>query len=168
MQAGDIILFQGDVAISAGIKLATEGSFSHAAIAISDTEIVEALGDGVTRTAIADREDSRYAVYTVDSLTEEQRQALAAYAEAHIGEAYSYLQDVGFAVNYIREKLGFKRIPDLFAEHGKVICSALVDLAYRSIDIKLRGEKDAGDITPVGLSFSPLLHLIENHNLWEV
>lgn len=168
MKAGDILLFQGDGFLGDGIQLVTKGAYCHAAIAISDTEVVEAEANGVVRTKMVDKQDPHYAVFEVLGASEDQLQAAVKYAVDHIGEKYGYLQDAGYAVNYIREKLGFKRIPDLFAEHGKVICSALVDLAFRSAGIVLRPDRDAGDVTPMGLSLSTKVHLIENHGLWEV
>jgi len=164
-KAGDFILTQDNNPISEIIMTGEQGSFAHSAIVSGENTIIEAMPNGVVENPI---HYERYAVFSVVNITDEQRQKAVNYAKSHIGEKYDYLQDVGFALNGLRELIGLKRIPDLWEEHGKIICSALVDMSYRDEGIILRSDRDAGDVTPTGLSFSTEVRLTENHNLWEL
>lgn len=165
MKPGDFILTQDANPISELIMAGEQGSFAHSAIVSGDNAIVEALGDGVQENTITYK---RYAVFEVIGITDEQRQKAVDYAKNHIGEEYGYLQDAGFALNGLREMIGLKRIPDFWAQNEQVVCSALVDLSLRDAGIIVRPDRDAGDVTPQGLSFSTKVRMIENHNLWEL
>jgi len=166
VQLGDFILTQDIInPISEIIMAGEQGSFAHSAIVSGDNTIIEAMPNGVVENPI---HYERYAVFEVIGITDEQRQKAVDYAKSHIGDKYDYLQDVGFALNGLRELIGLNRIADLWEDHSKIICSALVDMSVRGAGIILRPDRDAGDLTPMGLSFSTEVRLIENHNLWEL
>lgn len=168
---GDILLTQDKNPISLLIMAGSQGSFAHSAI-ISEVDkqgkivkIIEAMSDGVEENEI---HYEHYGVYEVIDISNKQREKIVEYAKSHIGIKYDYLQDVGFALNGIRELLGLERIPNLLDQPNKVVCSALVDLALRNADIILHEDRNLGDITPVEISFSNKVRLIEEHNLWEL
>jgi len=165
MQSGNFILTQDDSLISELIMAGEQGCFAHSAVVSGKNTIIEALPNGVVENTI---HYNRYAVFEIINSSDEQRQKIVEYARSHIGEKYGYMQDVGFALNGLRELIGLNRIPDLWEDHGKIICSALVDMSCRNAGIILRSDRDAGDVTPEGLSFSTEIRLIENHNLWEL
>lgn len=170
-KAGDILLTQDPTNfISELIMAGSQGSFSHSAIVSEVDEqgnikIIEAMPNGVEENKL---HYERYAIYEIIDATDEQREKIVSYAKSCLGEGYDYLQDVGFAINGIRGIIGLGRIPKLLDEQGKIVCSALVDLAIRNAGIILRTDRYAGDITPTGISFSDKVRLIENHNLWEL
>lgn len=165
MNPGDYILVQGHSPVDLAIQAITEGAFNHAAIVSGDGTIIEALPSGVREDRLA---YPRYAVYSVPGITDDQRGTVVAYGRAHLGERYGFLQDMGFAIDALRRMLGDKLIPHLWAHQGHVICSALVDLAYRSAGIVLRTDREPGDVTPTGLVYTTVARLIKAHNLWEV
>ena len=166
MQAGDIVLVQGHGLLSESIEFLSQGSFSHAALATSEDAIIEAGPDGVVEVPM---HYDHYAVFRVTGITDEKCTEVVAYARnALVGEGYDYTQDLGFAVNAILKLAGSERIPNLFDEKRKLVCSAAVDVAFRGVNIILRPDKLPGDVTPTGLSYSLLICMIENHNLWEI
>jgi hypothetical protein len=165
MKPGDFILTQDSNPISELIMAGEQGSFAHSGIVVGANKLVEALGNGVVENPINYR---RYAVFEVIGITDEQREGVVSYARSQIGDKYGFLQDIGFAINGLIELAGHERIPHLLAEQGKPVCSALTDLAFRSKRIVIREDREAGDITPQGLSYSTKVRMIENHNLWEL
>lgn len=166
MQCGDIILVQGHGIISDGIEFLTHGGFSHSALVTSEDTIIEATSEGVIECPM--HYTDRYAVFRVIGITDQKCSEVVACARTLVGKGYDYSQDAGFAVNALREFIGAKRIPNLFDEDNKLVCSATVDLSFRGAGIILRPDKAAGDITPVGISYSSLIYMIENHGLWEI
>lgn len=167
MKTADIVLVQGRDGISAGIEFFSRGGYSHAALAASEDDIIEAVPEGVIETAM---HYDHYGVFRVIGITDEECKQVIDYARrALVGTPYDYDQDAGFAVNAFRELIGLERIPNLFDKDGKLICSATVDMAFRGgINLLLRPDRQPGDITPTGLSYSLLIRMIENHNLWDI
>lgn len=165
MKPGNFILVQGAGAISGGIAFFEHNGFTHSAIVSGEGKVIEATAQGIQEN---DLNYERYAVFEFVDATEEQLAGIVDYAKSHIGEGYSYLQDAGFALNGILEEFGFERITGLLAEKGKIVCSAFTDLAARSQGLIVRPDRAAGDVTPAGLTFSPKVRFIENHNLREL
>jgi cell wall-associated NlpC family hydrolase len=165
MKPGDILLVQGEGVLSDAIEFFTHGGFSHSGIISSEGTCIEALGHGVAERAI---EYDRYAIYEVIGITDEERQKVIEAARSLIGTPYDYTQDLGFAINALRKTLGLPKIKNLFDEDHRLICSALVDIAFRSTGIILRPDLNPGDISPTGLTYSPKVHFLESHGIWEV
>jgi hypothetical protein len=165
MQAGDIILVQGDGIISVGIELISRGSFSHSGIVTSEGTIIEATADGVVEVPI---HYEHYAIYEVLGITSEEREKVVAAARKSLGTPYDYLQNVGFGINAIRKLIGLPIIANLLDLDNQVVCSALVDLSFEKAGIRLREDLEPGHITPIGITYSPKVHLLENHGLWEI
>lgn len=166
MKAGNLVFVQGTHLSELGIEFVTGGPFYHVALAVSDTEIIEALLNGVAKSPVSNYE--RYAVYECIGITNEQVEKAVAYAHSHLGESYDYLRDAGFFMNFILELLHKDRTPSMWAQHGKIICSSLVDLSLRSGGYVLREDRQPGDVTPMSLIYTPKVRFLENHNLWEV
>jgi len=80
MKAGDILLFiGGNDVIDAGIRLECHSKFTHAAIAISETEFVEAWWDGTRKSNI--KGHSNIVVFTpITPLSEFQQAEIIGYA----------------------------------------------------------------------------------------
>lgn len=165
MKPGNFILVQGSGPISEGIALLEHSGFTHSAIVSGTNTIIEATAHGIEENEL---NYERYAVFEFVDTTEEQCSGIVDYARSHLGEEYGWLQDAGFAINSIIELTGFERIPGLLAEKGKPVCSAFVDLSARSQGIITREDREPGDVTPPGLSYTPKVRFIENHNLWEL
>jgi hypothetical protein len=162
---GNFILVQGSGPISEAIALAERSGFTHAGILTEKGTIIEAMPQGIQENPL---EYERYAIFEFINATDEQCAGIIEYARSCIGEKYGYAQDIGFAINGLLEEMGFARIPGLLAEKRHIVCSAFVDLAARSQGIIVRQDRQPGDVTPAGLSFSPEVRFVYGHNLWEL
>ena len=165
MRPGNFILVQSGGLLGQGIAFAEHSGFTHAAFVSGAGLVIEATAQGIQENEL---NYERFAVFEFAGASEEQLKGIVDYARSHIGEGYSYRQDAGFVINGILEEMGFARIPGLLAEKNQIVCSAFVDLSARSQGIIVRPDRQPGDITPAGLSYSPVVRLIENHNLWEL
>lgn len=165
MKPGNFILVQGSGPISDGIALFERSGFTHAALVSGENIILEATPDGIQENPI---DYERYAVFEFIDATDKQLKGMVNFGRGQLGEGYSFRQDAGFVINGILEEMGFERIPGLLAEKKRIVCSAFVDLCARSQGFIVRSDRKPGDVTPAGLSYSPRVRIIENHNLWEL
>lgn len=166
---GDYILVQGHSLIDLGIQAVTEGAFNHAAIATGygdDQTVIEAVPGGVREAPLSQYE--RYAVWTNPQLRYGKAgDAIVAAARSHIGDQYAFAEDAGFLINAIRKALGKAEITALWTQHGHIYCSGLVDACCAAVNMRPRPDRPKGYLSPVGLSYSCLWHMSENHGLWE-
>lgn len=122
MKKGDIIFVQGKGIISKIIRMFDRGKFSHVAIAVSESKIIEADVD--TKVAIRPLSMDKYRlVEIVDlELTFKQREEVIRSALRMIGTKYDYIQLLWYA---LRKIFGFKGRNRL-NNPRYVICSEMV------------------------------------------
>lgn len=89
MKAGDLIFVKGDSIISKAIRLFDKGRFSHVAIAVSDTHVLETNWNMKSRIV-----ECSYTDFEVVSLplTEDQRIRIVVEAKLLEGVPYDYIQ----------------------------------------------------------------------------
>lgn len=132
MKRGDIVFVQGKGVISRIVRFFDGGgTFSHVAIAISDSKVIEADVD--TKVAVRPFENDRYNVIEVIDLglTSKQRMDVYNLALKHVGKRYDYLQLLWYG---LRRLLGLKG-RNIFNNPHYVICSELVFLVLDEIGI---------------------------------
>lgn len=145
MEIGTVLFVIGDSPISKIIQK-VDGKFSHVAIAISETEVLEINWNIHSRVVIPDYKKFE----TVKlNLTATQKEKIASTFNKYIGKRYDFLQIIGLIFNL---ELNNKR---------KLICSELVYNILSEVDY-LDGELN-GDITPNQL-YSLLLKEREKTN----
>ena len=127
---GDFILTHGGELFSQLIRIGQQLRFrgadqpytfwNHAALVVSaDGTIVEALGSGVERRAIADYDPTQYTVVRITASAADRAEA-AAFAEASVGHPYGWTTIVSIALSLLTgAKLSF-------GFNGQLICSGLV------------------------------------------
>ena len=149
---GDILLFFGvEDLIDREIEHYENSMFTHAAVSINSTEIVEAWWEGVRISTLEGR--GPFARFqTITPLTPIQQTGLEMYARGCVGKRYNYPGLVGFLV---KKWFGMKHNP-LGSEHS-VWCSQLVVEIYRACGINLLPDLADRDITPADLANSKLL-----------
>ena len=122
--AGDIVFVRGHTIISDAIEIITRSPYSHVALAVSSSELLEAqAGEGV---AIV--KASKYAgVADVfrKSLHPNELEQIISKAKKHLGEKYDYFLD---ALEFVRCEIGIQ-LP--YREHAELICSMLIADAFR-------------------------------------
>jgi|GEM_PF-2500780 len=153
MKAGDVLLFiGGNDLIDEGIRLEEGSKFTHAALAISETEFVEAWWTGVRRRSIL--EYNNVCVFTpIPPLSVIQQVEIIGYALGKIGEEYNFLQLLGFLIEKI---MHIKYNP--FRSKHKTICSQLVVQAYfDALGIELLPDMETYSAAPSDLANSELL-----------
>lgn len=130
MKAGNIIFVRGDSIISKVIRRVDKGEFSHVAVALSDSHIIEA--EWSTKSIITPFVHQDYEIVDLN-LTKEQEDRLIRKAVDLTGFSYDYPQLLGYI---------FKEVS--LGSPKKYICSEIAYELLKEVDI------DVGDrnITP--------------------
>jgi len=152
MVRGDILLFfGGNDFVDQEIEHYENSMFTHAAVAISDQEIVEAWWEGVRISTLDGR--GPYARFqTIAPLTLIQQTDIEMYSRGCVGKRYNYPGIFGFLV---RQWFGLKHNP--FGSQHSVWCSQLVAEVYLASGINLLPTLADMDTTPADLANSKLL-----------
>jgi hypothetical protein len=93
MKAGDILFVRGDSLLSSAIRLFDKGEFTHVAVAVSETHILEA--QYFTKTRITPIYFEDYEIVRLD-LPEHE---LLKISIQLVGKWYDYLQIVGYMLD---------------------------------------------------------------------
>lgn len=153
MKTGDVLLFiGGNDLIDECIRNEEHSQFTHAALAISSTEYVEAWATGVRRNNIEGK--TNIVVFSpITPLTEDQAYELVGFCRGKIGEQYNFLQLAGFLYEKL---LGTTHNP--FGSPHETICSQVVIQAYRELfNIDLCPGIEDYSVRPSDLALSKLL-----------
>lgn len=153
MQTGDIVFFKGDAWADDIIYKLTGSPYTHVAIAVNSTSILEVnRGIKVRVRSLGDRE-----VYKVmrpkTPLTNDQRRGLLGNGLKLVGKVgYNYVDVVIWGLRLLTHwKIPFvDRVNSLY-------CSQLVDRLYLEIGIDLVPDNPTDEVLPSDLLKSPLL-----------
>lgn len=99
MRAGDVVFIRGKSLVSHVVRWFDPGSFSHVALAVSPTHIVEAEYN--TKVRITKIDYPSYKTYEVIDLglTDKQRDKIVHDAIQMIGARYDYMQILGYVLS---------------------------------------------------------------------
>jgi hypothetical protein len=117
---------RGSGAISGIIEGVTHSPYSHVAIVVKENELIEAQGFRPVGYQALDFYSGCADVYTCDELTDDDRVAIARYAEGFEGRHYSYLLDI---YELLRYTLGVTLMPG--KDWQPINCSTLAAAIYR-------------------------------------
>lgn len=126
---GDILLCHRRGFVSACIRLGEAlrlkggDHWSHVAVCVSETEIVEALTKGVVKNPISVYQDIEYIVVHTGLTGDDAKQAVA-FAESCIGQKYGWMIYPGIAMRFLTPGKGM-----WFGMNGTEICSGLAGQA---------------------------------------
>lgn len=93
IETGDIIFVRGNGILSKLVRFFDKGEFSHVAIAVSDTHILEANWN--IRSKITKMEYTDYEVIRLKDITQEQKDMIPELAKSLQGRWYDYFQILG-------------------------------------------------------------------------
>lgn len=129
LKRGDIVFVQGKGIISKIIRLFDRGTYSHCAVAVSDSRVIEADVD--TKVAIRPFNKDKYnEVEVIDlGLSLKQRREVYETAMSMIGTRYDYFQLLWYVLRRIFKLKGKNRLNN----PKYVICSELVFLVLDRI-----------------------------------
>ncbi|MFJ8247272.1 YiiX/YebB-like N1pC/P60 family cysteine hydrolase [Peribacillus asahii] len=149
MKRGDIVFIRGKGLKSKLTRLIDRGAFSHVAIAISDSKIIES--DVGTRVSVREFSPKEYDYVEVVDLriTIKQRQDVYNSAVQMIGTKYDYVQLIWYGLRRIFGLKGNNRLNN----PKNVICSEMVFIALsRAGILKSLGIEETNfrgiDLTP--------------------
>lgn len=132
--------------VQAVIRLATRSQVNHAFVVVSDTEIVEAQGQGAIVSPLVKYANHEVAYSSVD-LTQDEADSIVAHARACVGTPYNFL-DIA-AIFLLLLGLRWQWLIDRAANNGKLICSQLVDVCYHAAGVELIHDgRPTGEVTP--------------------
>ena len=136
------VLFHGKGLISWSIRAQTRSHWSHAALLIDDSTIIEAWqGSGVRKKRIEDWDNTK--TFEVET-TKEQDAAILSFARSKIGQPYDYRNVARFITRTAPH-------PD-----DRWFCSELVFAAFCSGGIHLFARIPAARVSPGMLEWTPL------------
>jgi uncharacterized protein YycO len=135
--------------ISSAIRWQTRGIYSHSAI-IVDGVLYEASEFKGVHNKIAEKRNDRYFDDYQIVLTEKQEEDIAKFLDRQLGKPYDYTMVLRFIT---RQQEDRKSV-------GKWFCSELVFAAVQKVGVNLLNNAEPWEISPVLLSFSPLLQKI--------
>ena len=110
MKAGDILVSSDFTFKSWGIRLSTRSRFSHAALAISDQEIIEATPDGVLKVSLDSFTGANTRVLLLErpsDLTEQQLLKLREYINQKVGSKYNLTRTLNSGLSQFGFNFGF-------------------------------------------------------------
>lgn len=129
METGDLIFVRGHSLISNIVRAVDKGEFSHVAMAVSPTHVIEA--EWSTKSVITPVHYEDYEVVSLD-LTEEQKDIIIKKAIQLTGRWYDYPQALGYLFS---RKWGSPK---------NLVCSEIVYLLLKEIGLDLGNP----DVTP--------------------
>jgi len=132
IKIGDVVAYRSNSIVSEAIRAITSSKYSHVAIVVSPTQLVEADGyvGHIRYRNISDYKGGMD-IYTCNFLTESQRKEICDYAISRIGQKYDYLL---LFFLFLKQIFKFKfRFIDSKAD----ICSELVNDSYSKANCRL-------------------------------
>ena len=147
LEAGDIVLEEGDTRISTAIKFLTQSSWSHACLyvgehdsGVRDLTLLEAdLLEGVRMVSLEHYSGFNLRICRPVDLQTEDREKLINYAKSKLGHKYDLKNILDLARYLIQKPL----VPNRFrrkllalgsGEPTKAICSTLIAESFQEID----------------------------------
>ena len=173
LQPADILLSTGSAAASVVIRCGTVSRYSHAALYIGDSQIVEAIGSGVTRQSLQDAmsDDTLVSVYRRLHLSAAQGLQAIRYAKAQVGKKYDYsgafgggiTSGPGFVIGiFLSPIVGLAGVgADLYNRNNpeaSFYCSELVAIAFEKAGASIGS--GAASTTPSDISRSHVLNYV--------
>jgi uncharacterized protein YycO len=136
--------------IEFGQKVIGSGSrFTHAFVVVADGWVVQAEPGGARLVPLTSAVGGRETLYSDLDLTDDQRKAVALKALRLAHTPYSYLDYLAIAA---RRLFGASFLECYVEDSGHMICSQLVDEAFREAGIELFPGRVSGDVTPGDLA----------------
>src|SRR5690348_14003350 len=131
LRPADLIFVHGDSFIDRSIEDITHSKYSHVALVVNQSELIEA--QDLSRVHYQDMGVyvNHADVYRCELIRPPQQEEIVQNAKKYIGRHYSYLL---IAWEFIRYTFGIL-LP--FYEHDPVICSTLIADAYRQSKINI-------------------------------
>jgi len=177
LKPADILLSTGDAKVSTVIRGGTISRYSHAALYIGDSQIIEAIGSGVTLQSLQDAmsDDSLVSVYRRLRMSDEQGLQVIRYAKQQIGKKYDYVGAfgggvtsgpgflIGIFLSPIRPIIIAGVVADLYNRlnpEAAFYCSELVAIAFEKASVPLGS--GAASTTPADISRSHVLNYVGN------
>jgi len=148
LKQGDVVFLQGKSFISKAVRFFDKGTFSHVAIAMSNTHILEADFD--TRVSIVPFDREQYNIIEVIDLelNKEERSRVVDIGTKMVGKKYDYMQIIWYMISKLLRLKGKNK----FNNPNNYICSELVFVVLEEAgtlkELSLRGGTRGIDMTP--------------------
>lgn len=155
MKAGDIVFFQSNSLISRIISRVTSSPYSHVAVAVSETHIIEA-NRGILSREIELSELLVPGVKVVlkrPTISEVEVAKVVESARSMIGKDYDMMSIFQWLVIILLNipRVGFFNTPN------KLYCSELIDIAFSNAGVDLIPNRSTGIVLPSELYNSTVL-----------
>lgn len=178
LKPADILLSTGAAIPSAVIRSVTVSDYSHAALYVGNSEIIEAIGEGVKLQSLekAMSDDTLVSVYRRLRMADEQGLQVVRYAmeQKQKGKKYDYLGAIGggvtspgFLTRVFRSPIVMSAVfiagveADLYNRmnpEASFYCSELIALAFEKANVPLG--PGAASTTPGDIAYSHVLNYV--------
>lgn len=136
--------------ISIGQRLIGSGSaYTHAFLVVDDGLAVTGQPGGAALVPVEDAVAGREVRYSDYLLSDPQRAGIVSAGRSLVGTPYSYVDYLAIAAARVAHVDALERY---VSATGHMICSQLVDEAYRRAGVELFPGRIAGDVTPGDLA----------------
>jgi hypothetical protein len=153
MQTGDILFFKGDTLISKFISKVTRLPYTHVAIALSGSLILEA--DRFVNVRIRELEDDEiFIVKRCNSLSDIDKKIMAHHGVFKLSGTIKYDY---FHVFHWLVRILLGKDSSFVSGMNRVYCTEVIDYLYLLVGIDLVPDRPTGDLLPEHLLNSPLL-----------
>jgi hypothetical protein len=158
IQPADVLLFYGDNTsfISRTISNITKSPFTHVALAVDSTHLIEANGFTKTKVRTIKMSDN-FIVMRASYIPKETLAKVVQNALNKKGTGYDYL-DIGELLIEYTTHLDLKGLLEV---KNRYICSSLLDFSFQEAGIDLFPGVATGDIAPASFANCKYLDLVK-------
>ncbi len=155
LEVGDIVMFKPESFIGDVICKVTKSEYSHVAIALSDTLLLNSNRFIKSNVVELDYNEEIHHIYRPIGITDIQKEKLLHEAYKYIDVRYDYIQIIGLFLRIV-----FNWNTTLLNNLNKFICSEIIDKVYYESGVARLDNKYMYNITPQ--------ELLEKYNFYKI
>ncbi len=161
LQPGDVILVEGNKLISRVIMAVTHSTWSHCALYIGDSKIIDPLpSTGTVLNNVEALTHLNIRVCRPYNLTENNLQRVCQFALSHLGKKYDTLNISNILFNLFKSKKDSSEFLGDISGSSEV-CSGLIAEAYNQVGFPVLSGVNFSQIVPGDFDLSPNFEIIK-------
>lgn len=161
LQAGDVILVEGNKLISRVVMAVTHSTWSHSALYVGDGRVIDPLpSTGTVLNTVDAFENLNIRVCRPVGLNETERRRVCDFALSHLGRRYDHMNVSNILRSYFRKKRDASEfLGDISA--SSEVCSGLLAEAYDQVGFVVLDGVNFSQIVPGDFDLSPYFEIVK-------